>query len=118
MTMVSETPTLKEFTLEQAVNDPHTFVHHMTIKGERKMIIIPIYVDNLTIIGDKILTDDFEEWLPKEFNCTMVGDTSYLLGICINQNHKNGTLDLDQEQYVRSVLECFNAVRATPPLYS
>ena len=61
------------------------------------------------VIGDKILTDDFEEWLPKEFDCTMVGDASYLLGIRINRDRENGTLDLDQEQYVRSVLKRFNA---------
>ena len=51
--------TLKEFTLEQVVNNPHTFICHKTIKGGRKTIIIPIYVDDLTVISDKILTDNF-----------------------------------------------------------
>ena len=45
----------------------------------------------------------------------MVGDTSYLLGIHINRNRENGTLDLDQEQYVQSVLKRFNATEI--PMY-
>jgi hypothetical protein len=73
--------TLKEFGLKEIVCDPHTFVGHKVVKGVRCTIIIPVYVDDLLPVGDKALTDDFENWIGKYYEVTLSGDISYFPGI-------------------------------------
>ena len=56
---------LKQFSLVQTSSDPHTFVMHKKVDGINRTLILPIYVYNLLPIGDKVLTDNFECWIPQ-----------------------------------------------------
>ena len=51
---------VSKFGLVQVVNDPHTFVVHKKVKDTTKMLILPVYVDDMLPIGDKVLTNNFE----------------------------------------------------------
>ena len=51
---------ISKFSLVQVVNDPHTFVVHKKVKDTTKMLILPVYVDDMLPIGDKVLTNNFE----------------------------------------------------------
>ena len=77
--------TLKEkmakFGLKQVKSEPHTFVVHKVVDDKRCTLIIPIYVDDLFSIGDKVLTNEFEAWLPSYFHITPPVDTHFFLGI-------------------------------------
>ena len=53
------------------------------IKKERKTLIIPVYVDDLFPFGNKVLTDEFEQWIPAYYETSKPCDAHYLLGICI-----------------------------------
>ena len=75
--------TMSQFDLKPLVNNLHTYVGHKVVNGEKRTIIIPVYVDDLYPIGDKVLTDEFEKWIPKYFDVTLTGDATSCLGIRI-----------------------------------
>lgn len=102
--------TMKKFGLKQVMNDPHTFVFSKVIGGIKKYLIIPIYVDDLIPVGDKLLTDDFEAWIPKYFDVTIIGDASLFLGIRVTRDKTADPpfLVLDQLRFVDTILERFN----------
>ena len=78
--------TMSKFGLKQVRNEPHTFVAQKVVKGNKCTLIIPIYVDNLFPIGDKVLTDNFESWIGKYFEITTPCNAHYFLGIRIKRN--------------------------------
>ena len=109
--------TLKEkmakFGLKQVKSEPHTFVVHKVVDNKRCTLIIPVYADDLFPIGDKVLTNEFEAWLPSYFNITPPVDTHFFLGIRLLRNcnqtiFADGTtntyIGLDQNAFVNSVL--------------
>ena len=63
---------LKKFGLVQTSSDPHTFITHKVVDSINRTLILPVYVDNLLPIGDKVLTDDFKHWIPVT-NVTLTG---------------------------------------------
>ena len=104
-----------KFGLKQITNDPHTFIGHKIVSGVRRTTAIPIYVDDLFPIGDKVLTDDFETWIPKYFDVTLTGDASYFLGIRVTRSRDADEpyLCLDQAKFATTVLERFEVTRNT-----
>ena len=98
--------TMAKFGLTQAKSDPHTFVTHKIVDGVKRTLILPIYVDDLFPIGDKVLTDDFEKWIGSYFTTTEPCDANYFLGICIKRKHtlEKSYISLDQESYINTVL--------------
>ena len=110
--------TMSEFGLTQVISEPHTFVAHKVVDGQKCTIILPIYVDDLFPIGDKRLTDDFETWIGDYFKITTPCDAHYFLGIRIKRNRNLGPdsaldayISLDQDKYIESVLS-----RVTEPI--
>lgn len=63
------------------MNDPHTYVTHKVVNGIKRTLILPVYVDDLLPIGDKVLCNEFERWIPEYFDVTIAGDVSLFLGI-------------------------------------
>jgi len=103
--------TMSEFGLTQVISEPHTFVAHKVVGGQKCTIILPIYVDDLFPIGDKQLTDDFEAWIGDYFEITTPCDAHYFLGIRIRRNRNpnpdgglTSYIALDQDKYIESVL--------------
>jgi len=103
--------TMGKFGMVQIKSDPHTFVTQKMVKGIMRTLVLPIYVDDLFPIGDKELTDDFENWIGDYFEITPPADISYFLGIRVHRD-RNPTdgrfpyLALDQDNFVTSVLKC------------
>ena len=81
---------------------------------KRCTLIIPVYVDDLFPIGDKVLTNKFKAWLPSYFNITPPVNTHFFLGVRLIRGRnwrvfEDGTsnyyIALDQNMFVDSVLE-------------
>jgi len=96
-----------KFDLKPLVNDPHTYVAHKVIDGVKRTLILPVYVDDLIPIGDKVLCDEFEKWIPNYFNVTIAGDASLILGIRVIRNRTADTpfLSLDQEVFAKDIVQ-------------
>ena len=102
--------TLTKFGLTEVPCDPHTFICHKMVKGKKCTLIIPIYVDDLLPVGDKVLTDEFETWIGSYYDVTVIGDASYFLGIRVTctRDADIPALYLDQIHYTRIILDRFN----------
>ena len=106
---------ISKFGLVQVVNDPHTFVVHKKVKGTTKTLILPVYVDDMLPIGDKVLTDNFEAWLPKYFEVSASGDASFFLGLRIQRerDEEQPSIRVDQFAFAQTILDRFR-VPTTP----
>jgi hypothetical protein len=95
---------LEKFGMKKIESDPHTFI----VRRSKMVLIIPIWVDDLFIFGDKRLTDEFEKWIPDVFETTPPCDAHYFLGIRVTRNRI--TVDpmpyiaLDQITFIENVL--------------
>ena len=113
---------VSKFGLHPLVNDPHTYVSHKTIDGTKKTLILPVYVDDLIPIGDKVLCDDFERWIPEYFDVTPASDAALILGIRItrDRNAEPPFLVLDQEKFAKTIASRIGGTdkRVTTPMSS
>ena len=98
---------VKEFGMKQLPSDPHTYIAHRTIDGKKRTLILPVYVNNLLPIGDKVLTNDFEANIGTYFQVTPACDALYILGIRVQCDRPNRRLSLDQVEYAKRVLARF-----------
>ena len=73
--------TMKDFGLKHAESDPHTFVFNGKISRVTHTLIVPVYIDDIFLFGSKILTNQFEEFIPQYYDITNPCDAQYLLGI-------------------------------------
>ena len=101
---------LVEMGFTQVINDLHTFVCHRQEGDTKWTLVVPIYVDDLLPVSDKVLTDCFETDIAKHFDVTVISDASYFLGICIqrNQDPDSHGLALDQAQFAKTILKHHN----------
>jgi len=100
---------MKKFGMKRIPSDPHTFIATKVVKKKECRLILPVYVDDLFPFGDKALTDDFENWIPKYFETSTPCDAHYLLGIQItrNRNPPPGVqpwISLDQVTFTDSTI--------------
>ena len=109
--------TMKIFGLTRAESDPHTFVFNGKIKGVTHTLIVPVYVDDIFLFGSKILTTQFEEYIPKYYNITDPCDTQYLLGVHVTRERsgRHKYIMLDQvrftEQTISNIVQYYGEVR-------
>ena len=108
---------MKIFGLTRAESDPHTFVFNGKIKGITHTLIIPVYVDDIFLFGDKTLTDQFEEYIPKYYDITDPCDAQYLLGVRVTRErsgqHKYIMLDQVRfaEQTISNIVQYYGEVK-------
>jgi hypothetical protein len=97
---------VSKFDLKPLANDPHTYVAHKVVNGIKCTLILPVYVDDLLPIGDKILCDEFELWIPEYFEVTIAGDVSLFLGVHVNRNRTADPpfLSLNQETFAKEIV--------------
>ena len=109
--------TMKDFGLKHAESDPHTFVFNRKINGVTHTLIIPVYVDDIFLFGSKILTNQFEEYIPKYYDITDPCDTQYLLGVRVTRQrtrqHKYIMLDQVRfaEQTISNIVQYYGEVK-------
>jgi transposase InsO family protein len=100
---------LKEFGFKQVVCEPHTFVVHKVVNRVMRTLIVPVYVDDLIPIGDKVLAENFEAWIGDFLEVTLIGDASYFLGIRVTRSSRTqgeeSRLVLDQSTFARTIVE-------------
>jgi hypothetical protein len=76
-------------------------------RGDER-IIIPVYVDDMTIASkSREKVDQIVLELKKHFKLRELGPTSWLLGVEIKQDLNRGTVTLSQRQYCLDILERF-----------
>ena len=100
--------TMAKFDLKQVRNEPHSFIAHKVVNGINRTLIMPIYVDDLFPIGDKVLMDKFEAWIGNYFEITPPCDAHYFLGICVKRDWNppkgDAYISVDQINYADSIL--------------
>lgn len=78
-------------------------------------IIIPIFVDDLTLVSDsKQDLDQAKDELGKIFKLKDLGPTTSLLGVEVTYDHSQKTLKLLQRQYIQEILEQFKMSNCQP----
>lgn len=76
---------------------------------KKELVIITIYVDDLLIFSNSIkLKKWVKEQLMKRFEMKDLGTASYCLGIKIERDRKNGSISLNQTQYLENTLNRYN----------
>lgn len=86
----------------QSLADPCMFVHE-----ERKIQIL-VYVDDiLAAAKEQSQTEWFWKKLSGRFNAKNLGEVHKVLGVRVTRDRKHRTIFLDQEQYLRAVLDKF-----------
>jgi hypothetical protein len=100
---------MEEFGMKRVESDPHTFIARKVVNRETKVLIVPIYVDDLFSFGDKVLTDEFEKYIPDYFEISTPCDAHYFLGIRVTRNRLQTEtkpyICLDQITFIGKVIE-------------
>jgi hypothetical protein len=78
-------------------------------------IIVPVYVDDLTIVSkSRAAIDHLIEELKKHFKLRVIGDTALLLGVKVARERSTRTLKLSQRQYIVDMLERYGFAECSP----
>ncbi|CAI7885746.1 unnamed protein product [Closterium sp. NIES-54] len=83
-------------------------------KDEKKLVLL-LYVDDLLLVSDcKTLVADVKEKLAAEFSMHDLGAVSHYLGMHIDRDLGNKTLNLHQHKYLESVVDRFGMIERKP----
>ncbi len=75
---------------------------------EKKTVRLLVYVDNIVAAAkNQGELDWFYSKLSARFNAKNLGEINKILGARITRDRKNRTLEIDQEEYIKSVLDKF-----------
>jgi hypothetical protein len=92
----------------QSLADPCMFVH------SENSIRLLVYVDDIVAAAKKQgELDWFYAKLSDRFSAKNLGEINKILGARITRDRKNRTLEIDQEQYLKSVLDKFGITHET-----
>ncbi len=95
----------------QSLVDPCIFIHS---KNSVKLLV---YINNIVAAAKKQgELDQFYKTLLERFNTKNLEEISKILRARITYNRKNWTLNIDQEQYLKSVLDKFGITQETHKL--
>lgn len=111
---------LQTFRLKQTASDPHMFIVHKVVDFIHQTLILSVYMDNLLPISNKVLTNDFKQWIHQYFTVTTPSDAEYFLGIWLQRDRlmDHPWLIMDQHQFIKLILNQFptGSGKATTPL--
>ena len=80
---------------------------YMKVSGS-KFVILVLYVDDILLDANDIsLLHDVKKYLSKNFEMKDMGEASYVIGIEIFRDRKQGLLGLSQQGYINKILERF-----------
>lgn len=96
--------TLLDFGLKRSTADQCIY-HSETSKG---ILIVAIYVDDILVFSnDSEIERKLVDMLRSQFKMKDMGGVSSVLGVRVIRNRKNGTISLDQSQYIGDILRRF-----------
>jgi hypothetical protein len=105
---------MEKFGMKKIESDPHCFIVTRVVNQVTRTLIIPIWVDDLFPFGDKVLTDDFERWIPKYFAISPPIDAHYFLGIHVTRNwtleHIRLYIALNQITFIKNVIDTISVM--------
>jgi hypothetical protein len=80
-----------------------------------KFIFLILYVDDILLVNSDVhLLLETKSFLSSHFDMKDLGEASYVLGIEIHWDRKNGVLELSQKSYIEYVLKKFNMHKCNP----
>ena len=81
----------------------------------RGIVILGVIVDDFVITGnsDKAI-DTVKDELMKAWDCTWMGDLEWCINLRVRRNMEEGTMTIDQSQYIDEIVERFNLQQAAP----
>jgi hypothetical protein len=91
---------LQKLGFKRASYDPALFVDTAT-----HSIMIFMWVDDLFIAASKVDTDRVIDGILHEFQGRDLGEASWLLGMEVNHDHKEGIVKMTQRRMIRNMLE-------------
>jgi hypothetical protein len=98
---------VNEMQFHATVSDPCLF-HKQSRTGQ--LIQLFLFVDDMKVAFDKSDEPEYEEYLQllkKRFNITDLGESRFMLGMCITRDRAAKTIKLNQELYITKALERF-----------
>ncbi|KAK9738419.1 Reverse transcriptase (RNA-dependent DNA polymerase) [Popillia japonica] len=88
-------------------------LYHL-VEGDKKLFI-GVYGDDLIFVSNnKALIKKVKNLLKEEFTMKDIGEIKSCLGFRITRDRINGKLQIDQEEYLKNVLERFNMSACNP----
>ena len=99
--------TLSEFLISQGFQRLES--DHSIFVNNKTRLIVPVYVDDLLIIGPKNSSQigKLKKVLNKRFEMTDLGPCNHYLGMAVTRDRANRTLHLSQKTYIEKVLARF-----------
>ena len=105
-----------EFGLIQSKVDPCLF----TFTAPNECLFVAIYVDDITFTGTTNKMDEFEKALSNAFDIKHGGELKWILGMKVERDIENRKSVINQELYIRGVLEQYGMEDSNPtpiPMY-
>ena len=79
------------------------------------LILVAVYVDDLLVAADDVSDlEAFQKNIGKAFKMKEFDDPAVLLSIRVRYSRSEGTVTLDQEHYIRKVLDTFRMAECRP----
>ncbi|KAL7284900.1 hypothetical protein ACG7TL_002214 [Trametes sanguinea] len=84
-------------------------------QGGEKVTIVVLYVDDLLLLGDdRQHIKQVKDALKKQYKMTDLGAVKRFLGLRISRDRTIRRIDIDQEEYIQSVIERFEMADCKP----
>ena len=100
---------LRDFLISIGFRRTHADHSVFVFEWGSSIVIIPVYVnDELLARNDDRTLDSIQAQIGARFKASNLGTASWILGIRVRHNLTKGTLFIDQLQYIKTILECFN----------
>ncbi|KAF4044670.1 Reverse transcriptase (RNA-dependent DNA polymerase) [Phytophthora infestans] len=85
------------------------------IRIEDRLVLLPIYVDDILLVGKEEDVDFVDAELTKRFKLKCLGDVNYLLGLQIHYDPETHVL-FRQTKYIQDIMAKFNMESAYPDM--
>lgn len=97
--------------LENDIHEPYLF----TWRKEGKLAVVVLYVDDMLIMSnDEKKLKDIKTSLSRAFDMKDLGEPKNFLGINIEKDFRDKTIEIHQAPYIENVLEKFNIKDCNP----
>ena len=82
-------------------------VYYFIDEKTRELVIAIVYVNDVCFIGSKdfLLFLELKQKYIMKWKCHDLGETKEFLGMCINCNHKDQNISINQSEYLNKVLK-------------
>jgi hypothetical protein len=107
---------LNELSFTQTYSDAGVYVYHLQEGGDS--VIVILYVDDITILGNSIKKiNTLKKSLSSRYEMTDLGEIQSYLGVNITRDCANRTMEINQKEYVQTIVERFG-MRDANPVYT